>query len=713
MTANLCAAAVVSAAILVPFCSAQDVPSLSSLGEIIQNQERSVGYVSGKCHASYMRRGSDTAYQESILAFVLEGEVGGRMWMEFDRMDVLGKNGQVAQSIQATWGYNGVVTWMHKRSVTDRSKGGAPVVFPRAEGTVAFERSSMMSSESGAAWSATLPGFYSARGETFSGAMKRCDAPFQIEPHEMGLSLSCVSRGGVRDVWVLKKDWGYCLAAYTRSDSSGRRMRAIVVDDAKQVHESFWYPTSVRFLGKDLDADWMCTKVEEVLQTKEMPPEVFDPVFPRGAQVQDLSNGAVVNLSGPEQALQRLLSEQAAQIRGWSASGVGRTFDWLLWVGIAVAVAVLWLCFRKRRSSKAVATHGSRGEAGLGLLVLAMLPLSPATGQSLTMLDVLPNQRADNCGLNVTLLACAVYGIECDLRGAARALSCEPKGQRSVSLDRIAGDLRDQGLGVSPFQNASLDQVLEHCRVRRAVAVIHCMPATGEGHYYLVATSERGCVVANPGLGTWLLPRSDPFVEKLATHFSGNGALITQAGQSLGWLLSRGEWESNGGTVEGAQVTWEIPVVNDLGREVRLDSVMAGCGCVGVSLVPARLGAAEKGALVVKFNATSLPGGKARQDIRLGFNTGTQAVERALGVTIEVERPSATVKAHARPSRVVASAGESGNFQGDVVILVPDGGRIEGWKPGGTCGVIAGPMAVEGVAGRGIRTTLGSPKRDR
>jgi hypothetical protein len=687
------------------------ITDLDGLRALVRRQERLVRFVSGRAAGlkTADEAGRSVRNGEVLLSFVREGDPCGRSLLDYTRNTLISNDRQRVYVVSSLLGYDGSVSWSLERSTMLEGRDEAPVALRTAQ--VTHDRSIAHYTEACTGWCATLPGFYEQRKSYFSDVLERAEVPFELRVAEDGdLVLSCRSKGdAVLEQWELPREWSHCLRRYTKTNAAGLLLQSYVISEAVQLHAEFWYPKTVSFHTTDFGGQQnqrLELALDDIQLMAHVSASVFQPRFPHGTVVTDVTTGHTVTVAAPDAELSKIIDEQAVDMRQLVLYEPSASRPWLLAsaiVGGVLAIAgSLWLrASWRRRTKRNVTPPGRRrhlADVSLSAALAALLSTAPRA-QAPWCMRYLCEQYGDNCALNASLLACAYFQVDVSACVMADRLGCSHYRTESVSLDRIGAAIDEVGLSARGFRRATLEDVGGQCAEQSAIAVVHVAAGGPSGHYYVVTAIDNKLVVADPSYEVYCGALGDPRMTRLASRFTGCGVLITNVERRTAWsLCTQGDWSVSLGKVGRTPRVVSIPVTNDGPCALSLKKHDSTCGCVeDVVMEPMTLGPGHRGEIRLRLDGARLHGGVARQRIGLTFDVAGRARNREIRIeTARSDEPASALPCVV-PSLAFADATKDRQSHALVHVVVPNRGRVAGWT--GSDGVEATPSVVESIEG--------------
>jgi hypothetical protein len=707
------------------------VPALETvpaLRDWVKRQEESVLCVAGSAYVTRARFAADSSEQglAMVLDFVHETDPLGRSLLDYKHWEGAATDGRLFHESKVL-GYDGRISWMLRRSTQLIGRDDSPMQV--SEAVIEHRRADVHAIESANGLYYTMLGFYQQRKARFSEVLSRGEVPFELAagPGEDAVTLSCVSRSGSREQWVLRRSWAYGLRTYQKWTPSGSLIDRMEVVSAKQIDDIFWYPENVvstKFRNEARVAE-LNLDIADARLLRVVPEATFQPLFPHGTVVTDRTTGTTVRLAAPDSELQASLDEQSDRMRQLivyepgvlPSSPMQRT---IAVVGLSMASVLSWLVWRRRSprgTSGRLPARGPRNARGMPSILLAGLAWGAVAGATPAQMP-LPLQQlrqvADNCALNCVALAARYFGVGEPLAETASRLDCGEGRVDAVDMDRMRTAVQQYGLDVQGYRHARLPALLDECRRRRGIAIVHVATGGPVGHYYMLAPSAVGVVVVNPGYSVRQYDVDSEVLLRLESQATGNALVVSRSEVRARWLLgSMPDWTLEIGAIGAEERTESMAVENDTHAGISLLSASSSCGCfLDAHLSPPNIPAGGEGLLRLRIRGSSLGTTVSRQMVQLRFGecdgssakrSGEVGVNRTLTIEASRRREHSSVLPAVVPSlalgRLATPHGASvASFATVVTVIVPTGGRVAGWQSNHPVEVLQQSVEVVGDA---------------
>lgn len=689
--------------------SPPEIQAKSQLLDLLLRQEAAVRCVSGSSYGMKARFDGETRvnHEESVLAFVQETDPLGRSLLDYSFQEASADGGRVFQATPI-YGYDGRVSWLLERS--SKLVGVQEDALPMRSAQIQYERGAVHA-EALTGLRFTLLGFYEQRKARFSEVLSRSEVPFDlVSGPEVGfVTLTCKSKGGFSESWVLRRSWFYALAEYRKLSPSGDLLREIRVHDAVRVADCFWYPVKISSVayprvGQRLESH---IDIDDVKVVRSVLDSTFSPLFPHGTIVTDLASGSKVTVAAPDGELEKSLSSQAERMRQLVLFEPGEPGPSLVQRGVAilsVILASLLALFVWRRRSPGGGVPGAvtrktlrRSELSASLWIgfVAVAAAEGCKAQSPLHLD----QSADNCALSAVALVANFFGVSEPIEETASRLECGNRRLHAVDMGKMRSALQQLGLEVRGYRDSTIASLIEECRIRCGIAIVHVDIGRRVGHFYLLAPAASGVVVVNPGYTVGVHDWSSPFVGRLIRQATGSALVVFVDPSRRTWdLVGETEWTLSLGSVEAEERSESIPITNGGDSSLRLHTAESSCGCfVSAELVPSVIPVRGRGALRVRIRGSALGTSITSQQVRLEFafddgvlqgSSAGQRVQRTLAIEASRRTEQPIIRPVVMPSlvlghRIWTSASDGVRFAAFATVVVPSGGRVSSWQSNG------------------------------
>lgn len=712
-----------------------EIKTVTALLDWVRRQEATVRCVAGSAYVTRARLGADSAEQglANLLEFVCETDPLGRRLLDYKHWEGAASDGRLFHESKVL-GYDGRVSWMLRRSTQLIGRDADPVTVNEA--VVEHRRVNEHAIESANGLYYTMLGFYQQRKARFSEVLSRAEVPFDLVdgPGDDAITLSCVSRSGSREQWVLRRSWAYGLSVHQKWSPAGVLTHRFDVVSAKQIDDIFWYPekvVSATFRNEARVAE-LNLDIDGARLLREVPDPTFQPLFPHGTVVTDMTTGTTVRVAAPDGEVESILGEQSERMRHLivyepgdvPTSPMQRAIASICVLSAFVASLLVWRRRSHRGTSAGPKARGPKNARKLTNVLLVGLACAATAGASPAQMP-LPLQHlrqvADNCALNCVVLAANYFGVGEPIAETASRLGCGEGRVDAVDMDRMRVAVQQLGLEVQGYRLARFPALLDECRKKRGVAIVHVAMGGPIGHYYVIAPSAAGAVVVNPGHSVRDYAGGSEVLLRLESQATGNALLVSRKEVRARWLLgSAADWTLTVGAIGSEERTESLPVKNDTRAVLALHSATSTCGCfVDAHLVPSDIPAGGEGLLRIRIRGSSLGTTVSRQMVQLRFGecdgssakrSGEVGVNRTLTIEASRRREHSSVMPAVVPSlalgRLATPHGASvASFATVVTVIVPTGGRIAGWQSNHPVEVLQQSVEVVGDA-VGIRFRL-------
>ncbi len=690
-------------------CSPAQGPSIHDLAGIkiaVHQQEAAVRFLRVRAFGTCAdKRGGRDCLGETVVTVVRETDPVGRSLLDYELQTVQDAERCFRESM--VFGFDGRVSWDLHRSTMQIGVNPAPV--PMRSGTLQAGRRPPHNTEWVSGWRATLPGFHEERGRWFSEAMELPEAPFDLAFDQAtgNAVLSCVSKAGTRDQWVLRREWEFCLGSHQCTDRDGTLRQRTEVLDAQRLVAGFWYPRGVRYevfdssgaIERTITAD-----IVEVERLEAVPERLFAPTFPHGTAVTDHVTGTVVRVAGPDAEVEEALDGQASQVRALVDYDGGATRPapaWHWWVAppALALLAIGWVRWRASRRVQPVRRRHAANGTALLLLLPALAVAGPAAGQEPWVMEQLAGRKAANPGVEAMVLVARYFGQPLSLGAAAAAMSCGEGRTMVPNLARLCSGLGGCGFRCDTVRFADLESLIACARAAKGLGIIALDDGLPYSSYLVVAPSRRGLVVARPVGGARDHEFGDATMVDLANRLAGVALVVRPQEQLAPWKLdSEAFHHVSLGAVRLEPSTVDLPVRNDSGDPLSLLTSRSTCGCIEqVELLPACLGPGCTGSIRLHLVGSRMSATDRDQTVDLECGLGDRPAPRRLVVTARTGVPLPVARAAVVPALAESEGRSADRNQAFVSVIVPNGGSVVAVR--GSNGVAATASVLRSVEG--------------
>jgi len=234
--------------------------------------------------------------------------------------------------------------------------------------------------------------------------------------------------------------------------------------------------------------------------------------------------------------------------------------------------------------------------------------------------------KIDNCGLNAAVFLLDWFDVPIDLSDLQNELQVGLNWERSTSMLSLKESLEANGLRVSAYKEATLDDTLTGLDGKH-VCLLHV--GTGEdpkaGHFYVVPAAANGSVLVVDVARHYEWVQTAEFRSQFAKSFSGFYLSVSRENQAAPrtYTLNEPMIEIDLGDIPSGQgiLKVQISVGNRKTVPLIVESVKGSCDCfkgaVFKGATPQKLEPTELQVLELSFERSKLGVGSVVRDVHL------------------------------------------------------------------------------------------------
>ncbi len=281
-------------------------------------------------------------------------------------------------------------------------------------------------------------------------------------------------------------------------------------------------------------------------------------------------------------------------------------------------------------------------------LILLLLPATLYAQVDSLALREFGDLRLDNCGVNAAVFLLHWFDLSVDLPRLQDELEVGSHWEQATSMLLLKKSLEANGLSVSAYKNATLDETLVGLDETH-VCLLHVNRGGDlkKGHFYLVPAVANGSVLLVDPARDYEWVTVDEYKRQFAEMYSGYYLSVSRSTKPSPreYTLAEKVIEVDVGvaTNDPGTLIVTIPVINTKQVPIIIESAKGSCSCFETAAFrgdhPTRLEPGEKQSLELKFNRSSLGLGGVQRYVSLHLRD-TEARDLEIKVSVRVvERP--------------------------------------------------------------------------